>query len=299
MNCFVKKMCILKQMKNGYSADGAFVSGIVKAETYGNFFTCEVSLINFAPLNKGNYCCVVCDRAGETESIPLTETGGKIRRESKLNVSSGFLAVVCYVDTENYYIVACGVNGENVYEIGALLFKLFGLKKDLELSSVEEKGVEKSEIEEKEENYDDNLVAEENYYEYLPNFSGEVEVNSESNSALRIFKISNGDTYYKSIRSEIDSLFNSYPKDDSLREIFPHSVWVKIKNKNYYCLSGIIHENMVVKYICYAVPEEIADGESKKNGCFVPCSFVKGRSGGYIIIFRDADTGEYVKIKEG
>lgn len=303
MNVFIRKMCILKQLKSGFSSDGRFLSGVVKAEYYGGSLKAEVSLINFAPLSAGNYCCVICDRRGETVSFPITESGGSYSANGKTDITDGFLAVVCYVDVSDYAAVACGVNGDNIYDTGALLFKLFGIKKNMTPASADsEEKSEESPKNEREEikappekisPYDDGKISEENYYGFSP--SDEKEDNTESSSMLRLFKISGGDTYYKSVRSKLDEVFRSSPRDETLREVFPHSVWVKNKTGE---LVGVITEQMAVKYICCAVK---ADGNERrkinKSGCYVPVSFF-GKAEKYYVAFQDADTGEYVNVEE-
>ena len=38
---FIKKMCVLRQMRSGFSGDGKQVGGVVKAEQYGKSFRCK------------------------------------------------------------------------------------------------------------------------------------------------------------------------------------------------------------------------------------------------------------------
>lgn len=310
MSIFVKKMCVLKQMKNGYSSDGGPLSGLVKAESYGNRLCCEVSLINFAPLSEGNYCLVLSDRAGETFSCPLRKEGGRCEANSAIDLTKGFLAVICYADIREYHAIAYGVNGENVYEIGSLLLKLFSFKKETFVSAVPEEESDKTQENdsyynkdketvisetESEEEYDDDAVAEENFYGFSTD--GEKRDNLLSNSILRAFKICGGDTYYQSVRSELDDLFNENPTDDALKEIFPYSLWVKIQDgKDKGSLVGVISEHLTVKYVCYAVKKE-EGREPPKHSCFVPKSFFVGETEGYYVTFRDADTGEYAEVK--
>lgn len=303
MNVFIRKMCILKQLKSGFSSDGRFLSGVVKAEFYGGSVKAEVSLINFAPLSAGNYCCVLCDKRGETVSFPITESGGSYSASGKMDITDGFLAVVCYVDFSDYAAVACGVNGDNIYDTGALLFKLFGAKKNVAPVAAETKekreespnpeGGDKKKSAAKAPLYDDGKISEENYYGFSP--SEEKEDNMESSSMLRLFKISGGDTYYKSVRSKLDEVFRSSQRDETLRSIFPHSVWVKNKTGE---LVGVITEQMAVKYICCAVR---ADGNERrrinKPGCYVPVSYF-GKAENYFVAFQDADTGEYINVEE-
>ena len=58
---YVKKTCILRQLKNGFSTDGRELSGIVKAEQYGSNVSIEFYANNLAPTNGQEYCLVVAD----------------------------------------------------------------------------------------------------------------------------------------------------------------------------------------------------------------------------------------------
>lgn len=111
---FVKKMCILRQVKQGFSGDGKTLSGLIKIEQYGKNLSVEVSVINFAPLSSGEYYCLLADRKGRTEMLPLR---GKslFNIVSELNAEDGFCGVICFVKN-GIVPIAYGVNGENVYD---------------------------------------------------------------------------------------------------------------------------------------------------------------------------------------
>ena len=68
---YVKKMCILRQIKQGFSGDGKPLSGLIKIEQYGKNLAVEVSIINFAPLVTGEYYCLLSDGKGKTEMLML------------------------------------------------------------------------------------------------------------------------------------------------------------------------------------------------------------------------------------
>ena len=68
---YLKKMCILRQVKQGFSGDGKALSGLIKIEQYGKNVAIEVSVINFAPLLSGEYYCVIADKKQRTEILPL------------------------------------------------------------------------------------------------------------------------------------------------------------------------------------------------------------------------------------
>ena len=61
---YMKRTCILRQIKQGFSGDGRALSGLVKIEQYGKNLSAEVSVINFAPLTEGEYYCLISDGFG-------------------------------------------------------------------------------------------------------------------------------------------------------------------------------------------------------------------------------------------
>ena len=111
---FVKKMCILRQVKQGFSGDGRTLSGLIKIEQYGKNLSVEVSVINFAPLASGEYYCLIADPRGRTEMLPLR---GKslFNIVSELDASEGFCGVICFVKN-GIVPIAYGINGRCSYD---------------------------------------------------------------------------------------------------------------------------------------------------------------------------------------
>ena len=68
---YVKKMCVLRQLKQGFSGDGKTLSGLIKVEQYGTNVSVEVSVVNFAPLSSGEYFCLIADEKERCELLPL------------------------------------------------------------------------------------------------------------------------------------------------------------------------------------------------------------------------------------
>ena len=116
---YVKKMCILRQIKQGFSADGKPLTGLIKAEQYGKNLAAEVSIINFAPLSSGEYFCLLSDGKGKTEMLALR---GKslFNLLTDMDITEGFCAVICLVKNE-VIPVAYGVAGNKVYDWRAIL----------------------------------------------------------------------------------------------------------------------------------------------------------------------------------
>ena len=111
---YIKKMCILRQAKQGFSGDGKTLSGLVKAEQFGKNLAIEVSAINFAPLASGEYYCILSDKKGRTEILALR---GKslFNILTDMEIEDGFCAVICFVKNE-IVPVAYGVNGNGIYD---------------------------------------------------------------------------------------------------------------------------------------------------------------------------------------
>ena len=116
---YVKKMCILRQARQGFSGDGKALSGLIKIEQYGKNLAIEVSVINFAPLVSGEYYCLISDGKGKTEMLSLR---GKslFNILSDLDISRGFCGIICYVKND-VVPVAYGINGNGSYDWKTIL----------------------------------------------------------------------------------------------------------------------------------------------------------------------------------
>ena len=103
---YLKKMCILRQIKQGFTGDGKPLSGLVKIEQYGKNIAIEVSIIHFAPTVLGDYYCLLADSYGNTELLPLR---GKSMFNilSNMDISLGFCAVVCFVNQMSCAFCCC------------------------------------------------------------------------------------------------------------------------------------------------------------------------------------------------
>ena len=116
---YIKKMCILRQVRQGFSGDGKTLSGLIKIEQYGKNLAIEVSIINFAPLVTGEYYCLISDGNGKTEMLSLR---GKslFNILSDLDIRGGFCGIICYVKNE-VVPIAYGINGNKSYDWKSIL----------------------------------------------------------------------------------------------------------------------------------------------------------------------------------
>ncbi len=325
---YVKKMCILRQLKQGFSADGKVLSGLVKAEQYGKNLAVEVSVINFAPLLSGEYYCILSDSNNRTELLPLR---GKslFNLLSDMEIAGGFCAIICFVKNE-IVPIAYGVNGDKVYDwkkiLSATLPPTYSAPQEEVQLAVTVPETAQTPKEEEEtatpSRYNDEKIAGENYYEENHNERSllyETDENAPAESASEKQREKTGsdpqedenapnvrhafttktEGYYQSVKSEIDRLFDSHPKDNTLNGAFSCSEWVRIRGEEgapeY--LVGVIYADGIAKYICYALKAEdkTRPPEEIKDVCaFVPVTPFD-ENNGFFVIFQSAGTGECLK----
>ena len=322
---FIKKMCILRQVKQGFSGDGKTLSGLIKVEQYGKNIAVEVSVVNFAPLSSGEYYCLLADEKLKTELLPLR---GKsiFNIVSDLDFSGGFCGVICFVKNE-IVPIAYGVNGNKIYDFKHLLKNVLPQADEDTEKSAEKFAFSSAQADEEPQppkKYDDERVATDNYYkqESMENErvefakgayhvrvedsnQGEISVagknaptDEDAQNVLHPFT-THSDGYYQSVRAEIDELFKNHPKDDTLSSVFPSSEWVKIEKNGKSFLVGVVYEEWKAKYVCYALPTErkaLPPDEIKDVCVFVPVSPLEDADG-YFVIFQSAATGECIKPK--
>ena len=325
---YIKKMCILRQVKQGFSGDGKTLSGLIKVEQYGKNLAVEVSAINFAPLVSGEYYCILSDTKGRSEMLPLR---GKslFNILSDMEIAQGFCGIICYVKND-IVPVAYGVNGNDVYDWKKIVRSALS---NVSTNEIQEKTAVTSErnndVLPKDtpnvcETYDDDKLCTENYYEKDGKEDGQelfyqtggnartksttekqdekeglaATENDHADGVLHPFK-TDGDGYYQSIKHEIDDLLQKYPRDTRLCNAFSCSEWVKIKSEDERSeyLVGVVYAGDSAKYVCYALtaedktrpPKEIAD-----VCVFVPSSPFS-ETEGFFVIFQSAATGECIK----
>lgn len=334
---YVKKMCILRQVKQGFSGDGKALSGLIKIEQYGKNLSVEVSIINFAPLALGEYYCLLSDGKGKTEMLALR---GKslFNILSDLDISRGFCGIICYVNSD-VIPIAYGINGNGSYDwrtiLNATLPPIFPQKSNAssresrtEIAKAADESTPTPLPQEERKTdvisvYDDEEMATENYYredtqngqELLQKVGGDARAQSTDQSQGEKTRLdasenvdaddvrhpfeTDGDGYYRAVKTEIDELLQKYPADDTLKGAFSCSEWVRVQGEKgapkY--LVGVVWEEGKAKYICYALAAEdknIPPEEISAVCTFVPVSPFEG-SEGFFVIFQSAATGECIK----
>lgn len=291
MSGYTKNIAVIKQLKEGFSADSSPLSGLVKCERYGGQIKIEVSKINFAPLSEGRYVCGVSDGRRV-----VTFEGDLFEGVSDLDTGAGFAALICFVNG-TVSPVASAV-------CGGFASAAFLIKEELERGETLQKKRGESA-------YEDEAIAEENYYEYAEVNEGGKPVckiekeqkdgqkSCENAQNLRIDEktlADGGGIFYERMKSEIDLLFKNYPREKGLENTVENSKWVKISyGEGAFYVFGVIFGEDRPQYICYGVPakSKLYPPESMKN----LASFIPSEDGaGFWVMYQDASNGASVKI---
>ena len=300
MGGYSKNIAVIRGLKEGFSADGGPLTGVIKIESYGRAIRAEVTKINFAPLSEGKYITGITD--GKNTLLFEEDV---YEGDAELDLSEGFGALICFIKGQVFEI-ASAVSGN--YR-GAVL----GIKNYIEkLEKLDEEFQPK-------QKYEDEAIAEENYYEYAQadegggalctdkekeESGGKTLQNEEAVGAVQKEgklkeTLSIGGSFFDKMKEEIEGLLSAYPKEESLCALIEGSRWVKIDyGDGKYYVFGVLYSGGNPKYLCYGVPcdKETAPPESMEGlASFLPKS-EDGKSGGYWVMYQDATTGASIKI---
>ena len=329
---YEKRLCILKQVRKGFTADSGTLSGAIYAERLQEALTITPKIAGLAPLKEGRYALVAWV-GGKSFCLEL-KGNEPLRVPEAPSLSNGFSALVCFVRGEAEP-VAYGFCGGAPADYAALL-GVFSEKKggrkapipaplppnqipvfpspQVPLApSIPVPGEEEDDEPFRDSaaaGYDDEAIATTDYFggvwpgaenegaavqgedEEGPQKDGSVACADEGDGAAFPFRLSRGGlTYYNEIAPQLRAAMNKYPRDERLKETFPHSEWVNAGS----ALLGVIYAEGTPRYLCVATenepPENIKDAAMfVPTGCF-------SEEEGLFVVFQDADTGEYVKVE--
>lgn len=312
---YTKNIAVIKGLKDGFSADGGPLSGLVKTEKYSHNLKVEIKLINFAPLTEGRYVAAISDGA-HIEIIENCFFEG----QSELDSGAGFAAVICYVNGGVRLIASavCGNLQSAVLGLKGEIEKAEKIKpEDSTAGAIAENGEKEEQAEENfagKIGYEDEAIAEENYYEFgeadesrEPLCKNTQEEKSgcelyENEKASGAFEESAGGLarggFYDRMKEETEKLFSSYPRCEELENAVEGSQWVKISygEKNFYVF-GVLKSAGIPRYLCYGLPsnDSSAPPESMRGyASFLPVE--ADAWAGFWIMYQDADTGASIKI---
>ena len=308
MGGYSKSIAVIRELKDGFSADGGQLTGVVKIESYGRAIRVEVTKINFAPLSEGKYVTGITDGRNT-----VVFEGDSYEGDADIDTGYGFAALICFING-SVSPIASAVSGN--YRGEAI-----GIKSYIE--QLERVG-SVTQVEQAEQKYEDEAIAEDNYYEYaqtdesgdavrthtqkeerartaIPNEKAAGTVQKES-SLKSEETLSHGGSFYDKMKSEIEGLLSAYPEESALCALIEGSKWVKINyGDDKYYVFGVIYSGGNPQYLCYGVPSE---GQTKPPesmaglASFVPAN-ADGSGGGYWVMYQDAVTGASIKIDIG
>lgn len=308
MGGYTKNIAVIKGLKEGFSADGGKLSGLVRAEKYGASLKIEITLINFAPLSEGRYVAALSDGNASVIIENCLFEG-----VSDVDTSVGFAAEIFYVNGGVFPIASavCGGFYSAALGLRALVEESENLTQKKDVPAV---------------SYEDEAIAEENFYEYAETdkdggavcedkekeadgravVQNEAAVGSveEEQSGVDCGAAGINDApnmlargkFYEKMSAEIEGLLSAYPVEEPLCRIIENSRWVRISyGDGKYYVFGVIYLGETPKYICYGVPAEGKEPPDSMEGLagFIPSEC---ESGGYWVMYQDAETGASLHI---
>ncbi|MCH5148671.1 MAG: hypothetical protein J1G05_04845 [Clostridiales bacterium] len=308
MGGYSKSIAVIRGLKEGFSADGGQLTGVVKIESYGRAIRVEVTKINFAPLSEGKYVTGITDGKNT-----VVFEGDTYESDDEIDTGSGFAALICFVNGQ-VSPIASAVSGN--YRGEAIDIKNY-------IEQLERVG-SSSQVEQAEQKYEDEAIAEDNYYEYAQtDESGNAvrthtqkeegartAVSNEETAGVVQKKsslnkketLSRGGSFYDKMKGEIEGLLSAYPEESALCALIEESKWVKINyGDDKYYVFGVIYSGGNPQYLCYGVPTNGQKNppESMEGlASFVPAN-VDGSGGGYWVMYQDAYTGASIKVDVG
>lgn len=310
---FEKRVCVLKQVKKGFSADGGALSGAVYVERLGEELTVMPRLLGVAPVREGRYALAL-SVGGEIFVVEL-KGSSSLRIPKAPSLKDGFAALLVFLKGEAE-AVAFGSCGLAETDYHTLLAAFSGKSRPAvplpptELPTFSPNNVprapmpplpEEEPAEEpfrEEGAYDDEAIAEADYYQgdgddETAGGGNAAEEKDAREDAAHPFLFGAGSlTYYRSVRQKLEEAFRKFEKDERLLGVFPASEWVKADG----VLLGVIYESGKPKYLCVAAEEGLPE-EMKPHACFVPTTPFSDMVGLYVV-FQSADTGEYVTVAD-
>ncbi|MDE6586458.1 MAG: hypothetical protein K2K80_07255 [Clostridia bacterium] len=302
---YTKNIAVIRGLKDGFSADGGKLSGLVRAEKYGRHLTVETTYINFAPLSEGRFVTAVTDG-----KITLVVEDGRFDGESDMDTSGGFAALICYING-GVFPVATAICG-NFRDVA------LGIKGEVERQENLKSGKKGGAAPAENFRYEDEAIAEENYYEFETDESKGAlrEDKSKEKNGKKFIKdekaacaVENekggvgglaGGCFYDKMKGEIENILNTYPHINTLEELIENSKWVKISyGESGFYVFGVMFGKGSAEYICYGVPAVNPDRppESMKEiSSYIPAKVEE--YDGVFVMYQDAFTGATIHVQK-
>lgn len=323
---YEKRVCVMKQLKKGFSADGGLLSGAVYCERLGSELTVTPRILGLSPLREGRYVLVV---RAEGKDIFLELKGSEtIRVSDAPSIKSGVAVLLCFVrgDAEAVAFGACGIASSDYRPMLEALVT-GGKRRPIPapLPPVQIPGSPAPNVplapgvplpgeedsppfREQAAAYNDEAIAASDYFAPAQGNADEAgtgipqaqegtaagDCHSQEDAANGFLRTGGSLTYYKEVRERLTAVMEKYPPDTRLKGAFPQSEWVRSDG----ALLGIVYEEGIPRYLCVAVEKNGDPPEDMKENCaFVPASPFSDDEG-FWVVFQDADTGAYVKVSD-
>ena len=307
---FSKKIIVIKQITEGFSAGTKPVCGICRLEKENGVLTVLLSLIGFAAQNYGTYRLYVADDSKtlvgkDIGKIPASCT---FHFDSALSLDKGISAGVWLIRDDIPLLIAYQKSDDaktTLKEYRALVVneiiaerKLKEREKEFEIPEppTENSPFDPVKI------YNDEAVATENFYAademirekldnikelnyerirnedddddyFRPKEPKESEKNFDFSQNETHAGKSESDPYYATVKSELESIFDKHPAEEKLQNAIPGSRFAKVYyTEDKFYVVGVIKENGKEKYICYGIPSAYRETPPKELAGY--CSFV-------------------------
>ena len=322
---FVKKIIILNEVTKGYSRTE--LRGLATVEKSQNKAVCRLTVFNLSDINGGGFTFGLKSKGLKLQKFALNQTSQNFPLDKETDLDGVISCILVSGNQGKPVPILWGsTDGKKILE-GNMTDGFAPASKvshtDIQILADAEKNpaadavIEESETDTTEtaaDEYQDYAVAAENYYTYDSTTEGIVsapppapENLSETETAgygrnLTGGCCRTGGKFYDSIRSQLDELFESFPKEEYLCALLQGTDWVKVDyddNGRYYTV-GLIIEDDVVKYICYGVPgkyQKMPPQELKGFCQWLPFDAAAPEGDGYWMMYQDAENGKSVTLE--
>ena len=306
---FERRVCVLRQVRKGFSADGSALTGAVYAERLGDELTVTPRIASLSPLRDGRYALYLWAE-GKVYCLEL-KGSAPIRVENAPSVKAGFAVLLCFVKGESHPIAfgRCGAAPEEYavmlkeephapvpvprppVEIPVPNAPNVPLAPTVPVTEPDPPHKARAAA-----RYHDDAIAAGNYFSYADD--GDEKTSAARGEEGAAAPSDAGDrprgtlTYYYSVKEKLDAAFREGERDTRYLTAFPHSEWVKKGN----ALLGIICEAGIPRLLCVAAEGDVPPAEMGDKAVFVPFTACSGA--GMWCVMQDADTGEYVTVGE-
>ena len=321
---YEKRVCVMKQIKKGFTADGSALSGVVYAERWGDRLKITPRLLALAPVQDGRYLFVL---QASNQKFCLEYEGETLEIENAPSIQNGVCILLCFVKGGTAEPVAygsCGAERASAETLAAAVGTA-GTKKKRRPANplpptrlpatspnvpLAPTPVVPDPLPEEEDkpfrdrlaaSYDDEAIAADDYYAHDGNEPPSAQSSAKAgkiagvgdpcqDEAVPPRPVGRTLTYYNTVRDELKEAFEKYPSDNRLTGAFPQSEWVNAGE----ALLGIVYENGLPRYLCVARQSQFPV-QTGAVGIFVPYTPFSESEGAFVV-FQDADTGEYVQV---